>query len=135
MDKVNLARKHVLSDSELSKSHATIFSIAGAAMDRIQILRGGSRAGSFPPKVDLALQIFSNSKTSKPRIGLRSLQRVWYVHLLSPSGDTKFAGPVQYKIGSVCQNIYSLDLPRDLHIQCSAKAARFQTRSPFPSLF
>ena len=100
LEKISLARKHVLSDRELPEARRTIWLIVSVAVDRIESLKSRSESPVSRLRIDSPSQALFYNKTLKLRISLRSLQRVWYVRPCSVPGKTRFIGPMKYNFCS-----------------------------------
>lgn len=90
LEKISLARKHVLSDRELSDARRTVWSIVSVALDRIESLRSGFKTWFSGHTVGSFFQALFCSKISKLKISSRSLQRVWCVPPFSLPKNTNF---------------------------------------------
>ena len=80
LERISLARKHVLSHFELYDAVETILFISDAAWYRLADLRGEKRAlSSYCPHLTKSPQLSTNNKISMPRNSSRFSRRAWCV--------------------------------------------------------
>lgn len=117
LEKINLARKHVLDDRELGETRFTIESIAATALDRIESLRSASNGepGLLAPGLTHDIGIFEqHNLKAEDKFKSFAAGLVCALALISQGMIPDFGGRVKYKLSSMYGITFDGERLRDL---------------------